>query len=120
MDDKDRETFVGSLDAQPATPVVQSGAYDKSELVVGRAGECDIVINDERVSRQHARLKVTPGGLWLKDLGSRLGTKINGQRIEVSVRIRPGDSLVLGAVSLSTADDPLKTLLLRSVELEAV
>ena len=47
------------------------------------------------VSRQHAELKLSRRGWVLRDLSSRNGTFLNGQRI-VSVRIRVGDTVVLG------------------------
>ena len=50
-------------------------------IVIGRMHTCDIVIEDESVSRQHAAL-INPGnGLSIEDLGSRNKTKIMGRSL---------------------------------------
>ncbi|KPJ53943.1 MAG: hypothetical protein AMS16_05020, partial [Planctomycetes bacterium DG_58] len=48
-------------------------------LVIGRAAECDVVLEEPAVSRHHAELFCDPfGRWWVHDLGSRNGTKVNG------------------------------------------
>jgi hypothetical protein len=49
-------------------------------LVLGRALECDIAIVSPHVSRQHARLELEDGQLYVEDLGSSNGTMINGKK----------------------------------------
>lgn len=66
-----------------------------SELVLGRAVECDISIPDPLVSRRHARLVLNPGGGRIVDLGSDNGTFVNGQRV-VDSPIVEGDLIELG------------------------
>ena len=69
--------------------------------VVGRSPGCDIVIDSKDVSRQHMRIFLDPFGRWiLEDLGSSNGTFVNGKRIETHP-IRPGETAVIGPVSLS-------------------
>ena len=48
-----------------------------SRIVIGRAEDCDIVIDDESVSRRHAMLR----DRQLEDLGSRNGTLVKGRRL---------------------------------------
>lgn len=48
---------------------------------IGRDAACDIVIDDLRVSRNHAQLIASTGGHDLLDLGSHNGTFVNGERI---------------------------------------
>jgi two-component system, NtrC family, response regulator AtoC len=50
-------------------------------VTVGRMHTCDIVIDDESVSRQHAAVIVTPQGLSIEDLGSRNKTKVTGRAL---------------------------------------
>jgi phosphoserine phosphatase RsbU/P len=54
-------------------------AVDADRLVVGRGSECDVQIPDQRVSRQHLRLERRGDELWVEDLGSRAGTRLNGR-----------------------------------------
>jgi cysteine desulfurase/selenocysteine lyase len=59
----------------------------KEETLIGRAKECDIQLDDPRVSRFHASLRVTTEGIWLLDMESSNGTLIGDQRIPPNRRI---------------------------------
>jgi len=67
--------------------------------VVGRARECDVVINDESVSRHHAEFMVTGGHVEIRDLGSRNGTMVNAAPVEDAVPVFDGDRLTFGDVT---------------------
>lgn len=54
---------------------------DKEKLVVGRGAGCDIHLPDPRVSRQHCRIEIRGEELWVEDLGSRFGTRLNGRAV---------------------------------------
>ncbi len=71
------------------------------EYLSGRRSDCQLVVPDMRVSRQHARIR--PDGLrWaLEDLGSNNGTFVNGRRVRGSARVRPGDVLMVGTTTLT-------------------
>ena len=60
--------------------------------VLGRSGNCDIVLAGTHVSRQHAELYFQSGKLHVKDLGSSNGTFLNRKKIRDSV-VKPGDEL---------------------------
>ena len=52
---------------------------EDSDYVVGRDAGADIPIDDDRVSRQHARLRFEPDSGWrVIDLGSKNGVAVNG------------------------------------------
>jgi len=82
--------------------VVQGKAQGKSlvfpvgEYVFGRGAECHIRPNSDWVSRQHCLLRVTEEALYLRDLGSRNGTLVNGERLVNERRLCPGDHLQVG------------------------
>ncbi len=50
-------------------------------VTIGRMPTCDIVIDDESVSRQHAAIHLGPHGLSIEDLGSRNKTKVTGRTL---------------------------------------
>jgi pSer/pThr/pTyr-binding forkhead associated (FHA) protein len=61
----------------------------KDRLVIGRRESCDIVLRFTNVSGQHARMSLEQGYWFLKDLGSKNGTKVDGFRISRK-RLDPG------------------------------
>lgn len=65
----------------------------KSETVLGRQAECDVLLTEGHTSRRHARLVQAEDGYWLEDLGSSNGTFINGNRISGRVKVASGDRL---------------------------
>lgn len=72
---------------------------DTASVTIGRRRGCDLaLIWDDQVSRLHAEL-VRLGGDWvLQDDGlSHNGTFVNGERVRGRRRLRPGDSITVGA-----------------------
>jgi hypothetical protein len=71
-----------------------------SRVLVGRSRECDFMLDDPNVSRQHAELR-REGEAWvIADLGSTNGVKVNGNRVREAA-LRPGDEITLGLARLS-------------------
>ncbi len=70
------------------------------ELLIGRAPDVPIRLRDPSASRVHARLAVGADGVFLSDLGSYNGTRVNGERIGQAVRLQPGDSIAICDVIL--------------------
>jgi hypothetical protein len=67
------------------------------ELTIGRGEGCFLRIDDEMVSRKHARLFVTARTVAFEDLGSRNGSRVNGGRIRGSVELKIGDTFDIGS-----------------------
>ncbi len=65
---------------------------------VGRDPDCQLVVDDETVSRRHACLEVAPDSIRLSDLGSKNGTFVNGIRISDKSLVHSGDLLGFGKV----------------------
>jgi hypothetical protein len=63
----------------------------RSELVVGRDADCEVIIPSRQVSRNHARLKVTDHGTSIEDLGSKNGTHVNGEALSEPAVLKDGD-----------------------------
>jgi DNA-binding NtrC family response regulator len=65
---------------------------DGSTTVLGRAPDADVVVDDTRASRRHALVRRAGAVLWLEDLGSRNGTRLNGAVVRAERRrLNPGD-----------------------------
>ncbi|MDE2294293.1 MAG: FHA domain-containing protein [Gammaproteobacteria bacterium] len=62
---------------------------------IGRAADCEIVVDGPSVSRQHALIHLDREGAVLEDLNSTNGTFVNGRRI-LRVPLRDGDVVTLG------------------------
>src|SRR5438067_7155964 len=78
----------------------QTFAVGGSGTTIGRQEGNDIVIDDARLSRQHARLELRDGILVVADLGSANGTRVNGRAVTGSQPLRPGDVLQMGQSTL--------------------
>jgi len=68
--------------------------------LIGRGGEAEILIDASRVSRHHALVVVSEGGVVIEDLGSKNGTFVNEVRIEAPAQLEDGDEVRLGDVHL--------------------
>lgn len=67
---------------------------DRGPMIVGRHPECDTRLNFPRVSRHHCCLAFENGELWVRDLGSTNGIRINGLLVETG-RMKDGDELTI-------------------------
>ncbi len=63
--------------------------------LLGRGSNCHVRLSHSNVSRVHCGLIVTPGGLWVVDLLSRLGTVVERQQVTFR-RIADNDELLIG------------------------
>lgn len=68
-------------------------------VLIGRADQCDITINDSSVSRKHASIESKDGWFLLQDLKRKNGTLVNGQFIDVYV-LSHGDKIRIGRTVL--------------------
>lgn len=66
------------------------------ELTIGRNKNCSICLEDPHVSREHLKLQLDPTGLFLVDLGSRSGTKLNNNLICEKTSVKDGDKIEIG------------------------
>jgi Protein of unknown function (DUF3662)/FHA domain len=65
-------------------------------VTLGRSRQCDVVLSDPNVSREHAEIRPRGGSWVLNDLGSTNGSCINGRRIDRPEVVKPGDEIELG------------------------
>ncbi len=71
-------------------------------ITIGRSKENNnIIINDEKVSRNHLQIvQDDNGNFTVMDLNSTNGTFVNGKRISGQTVIRPGDEVKIGSIVL--------------------
>jgi pSer/pThr/pTyr-binding forkhead associated (FHA) protein len=68
---------------------------DQFPAEMGRGVDVAVRVDDRWLSRRHCRLEFSDGMLFVRDLGSRHGTFVNGQRIS-EAKLLPGDELCIG------------------------
>lgn len=82
-------------------------ALEKAETVIGRGDEADLQVSDEKVSRRHIRIELVhheeapedPPQALMRDLGSKNGVRVNGDRVREQ-ELRNGDKLQVGETIL--------------------
>ena len=80
---------------------VELAPLEAGRVTIGRAASNDIpLVSDGRVSRLHAVLERLSGGWCLRDLSSRNGTFLNGERVDRDRVVRPGDEIRVGGTRL--------------------
>jgi S1-C subfamily serine protease len=79
-------------------------SVDSDEFVIGRDRTANLVVDDEKASRQHCRLDRLPNGdLELVDLGSTNGTRMNGARVAGSLPLHGGEVIRIGSHQIAVS-----------------
>ncbi len=68
-------------------------------ITIGRRTDNDIILNSPSVSRKHAQVRWRSGHFVIYDLGSNMGTQVNGATV-VECVLQPGDVITMSDVSL--------------------
>jgi pSer/pThr/pTyr-binding forkhead associated (FHA) protein len=68
-------------------------------VTIGRLPECAVVLDDPNVSRRHAQVRREGDAIFVVDLGSTNGTRVNGVTVREH-RLVPGDVISVGTTSL--------------------
>ena len=71
-----------------------------ASVLIGRSSSCDVTLGrDDQISRRHVQIEWRDGGLYVRDLGSTYGTRVNASAVDgkAHVALRPGDVLGMGA-----------------------
>jgi serine/threonine-protein kinase len=85
----------------------QTFSFDRHEtFIFGRSSKADCRVDDDGyISRYHFMLEINPPVCMLKDMGSRNGTKLNGQRVG-EVQVMSGDIISAGTSQFQLKIDP--------------
>lgn len=102
---KTQETVIeeeGVVEGAPALLIIKSGRKSgatfplrKKVINMGRDSSNEIVIDDPKSSRQHAKIKLEGDNFVIYDLASSNGTFVNGEKI-TSVKLNDGDEIKIG------------------------
>ena len=76
--------------------------FDFGEVVIGRSPDCQIVLRDFGISRNHAKVVVGEDGVNIQDLKSKNGTQVNGVPV-VEAPLKDGDRILLGKFQITFA-----------------
>jgi len=68
------------------------------EMLVGRDESASLPIDHPTVSRRHARFELVDNTCWIEDLGSRNGTRVNGQPLRGRAALSGGERIRIGHV----------------------
>jgi len=75
-------------------------------LTIGRSSKCDLSLDRPLLSRIHAVLSTGEDGFSIRDLDSRNGTYVNGERID-RTPLRHHDTIRIGDVEMRFLDAPV-------------
>ncbi len=78
----------------------QSFVLDRPVITIGRGSESDVVINDTSISRRHAQILRQSNGIYVQDLASRNGTRVNDEPLYGLQLLEPGDIICVGSIRL--------------------
>jgi pSer/pThr/pTyr-binding forkhead associated (FHA) protein len=105
------------VDKGPSTGQTLALSLPDRAYKVGRAPDCDLVLSDDDVSREHAAFERRWQGVFVRDLGSKNGLEIDGKKVRGEQRVHDGQLIVLGGSTLRI-DDPEERYL-RQMEADA-
>jgi len=92
---------IPSLSITRETDAVENRlTFNQSELHIGRDPGCELQLDEDTVSNQHARLWYRNKQWWIEDLLSTNGTFLNDERLETPTILISGDEIRVGKVLL--------------------
>lgn len=71
-----------------------------ASIPVGRVAADGIIVRDDHCSRIHCEFYLQDQEWYLRDRGSRNGTRLNGEKIQVATRVKNGDIIRIGHTKL--------------------
>ena len=76
----------------------------KKDLVIGRDEDCQVRLAADNISPKHCVLRCKDEDLFVEDLGSRVGTLVNGNLVQSEILLKLGDSLQVGSLLLKVVE----------------
>ena len=99
--------FCGPLPAGASRARAGSVVYRGQEVplfhganVLGRDANADVCVDDTTVSRRHATITIDAHDVFIEDLDSKNGTFVDGEKVNGTMPLRDGQTVLLGDASL--------------------
>lgn len=73
-------------------------AVKKEEFLIGRSPDCHLCAASTSISRRHCAITRNGTTVTIKDLGSRNGTLVNGEKTDGEVALQSGDEITIGSL----------------------
>jgi len=77
----------------------------RAQFSIGRGDECSLRPKSDAISRKHCLLLIEANQVVIRDLGSKNGTYVNGDRVEGDRALKPGDHLKVGPLEFEVMID---------------
>jgi pSer/pThr/pTyr-binding forkhead associated (FHA) protein len=82
-------------------------AFQRPRIAIGAAGAADLLLPGDAVSSPHCELRIdAEGRIEVADLGSRLGTRVNGRALTAPAPLAPGDELAVADYAIRLVEPP--------------
>lgn len=81
----------------------------ENSIIIGKSRTCKIKLDSWRVSKEHARIYGTAGGLFIQDLGQFHGSFVNGERVQQYGPILSTDEIAIGPYTLKIKRETLNS-----------
>jgi len=95
--ERQESAFLIVISAKSAAGIGRMHKLDRAEVVMGRSTEAEFQIEDDGISRKHAKVLADGTGAFrLMDLGSTNGTFLNGSRVDTAP-LKDGDKIQIGS-----------------------
>lgn len=102
--DENKEVYAPKSDTSHTS--LRSLLAKKSSILIGRSNECDVVLNDNTVSRKHAKVYLQNNEIFVEDLQSANGTFVNQTKIKKATQINASDRLLIGLHAFKIDEKP--------------
>ncbi len=94
---RQQSAYLIVISAKSATGIGRMQKLEANEVVLGRSPECQFQVEDDGISRKHAKVLLAPNGHFqLVDLGSTNGTFLNGLKVNIAT-LQDGDKVQIGS-----------------------
>jgi hypothetical protein len=72
-------------------------------VAIGRGKDCELMLITDSASRRHAEVYPEGADFYVRDLGSKNGTYVNGEKLERAQELRPGARIGVGSCAITFA-----------------